>query len=153
MSPSPQKRQRKQTPLRTRSMDKTHHFRPEEEAIVVVMPTEEKIKPKKSVTFADVIAIDVETGEAFESYNSVTCSVREALELSLLPSFESDARESFTFYFKNLSRRNKKELEGDAGIEKKKTRSKNLILKGWRKIHHRLSPSLKLSQQTVAATA
>lgn len=129
MSPSSPRRT-KSVPTRHKSLDKTLHYRrPDEEEVVVL------VKQKKSVTFSDVIAIDVKTGEAFTSFSETRESVMDALECSLFGTpCEQAARESF--FWKN------RKAGGDCQ-KKIHKRPKNIIVKGWNKLHHRLNPALR----------
>jgi hypothetical protein len=130
MSPSPQKKNAKRSPCRTRSLDKTQHYRlriPDEEDLFEVVGIARRENPKKSVSFAEDIAIDAETGKKFESFTETRMALaRSFRSKGTMTPFEQAAQESVFW------RQFESSPEKEAG--KRKGR-KNCILRGWSKLH------------------
>ena len=141
-------KRRKGTPLRTHSLDKTEHCRlPDEEEMEDLLPeAKPKRKKVKSVRFSDLLAVDIETGEEFCSYARLRECFETVLGFGLLsPMDEVDAESSF--WKKHM-------LKQDKGASsEKRNRAKNIIVRGWHKLHNRLSPAPKQKRQEAAVTA
>ena len=121
-------------------MDQTQHYRAPSEEDEMEM-TRRSLKPKKSVSFADVVAIDAETGKEYQSFASL---LENHPFFSVLLPYLDDDNDDSSFFWKRASRTRKApSFPQNVKRNKKSKPCKNLFLRGWSKLNYRLHQNNK----------
>ncbi|CAB9519012.1 expressed unknown protein [Seminavis robusta] len=148
---------RKRLPKRTRSLDKTNHYRTkiidEEDLYVVMVPAAAPRPKKKSVRFSDTVAIDVATGKEYvksprtgfsfladklSSRHNETCFWKRDTNTKTRKITAMDDDFDYIGWADDII--NNKNNNNKSSSKPKRKLGKKSILRGWSKLHHKILP-------------